>query len=99
MAETPAKRSTFPIGRLIAVALAIGLAGLVYLQWQQAELASAGGPNSAETLPGLGVPQSVTECAARRIEQVDQAEADGLLSGEAAELSRNRARTLCRQRN
>ena len=99
MAEETANSSPFPVGRLVAVVLAVAVAVLAYIVLQQTRATTTGGSVDAEALPGLGIPQVVAECEARRLGEIGEALADGLMSEEAAALSRQRIRAQCRQRN
>ena len=99
MSDNIATQSGNLVGRLIALAIAIALGVLGYWVWQQNIDARAPDPIQAETLPEIGMADAVSACIEERVREINAMAEDGLMGEEAAELSRQRARTLCIQRN
>ncbi|TCD11911.1 hypothetical protein [Oricola cellulosilytica] len=87
------------LGRLLAVAIAIVLALAAYWLWQTQVDNRPAEPLQPRTLEEIGTPDAVTECIVDRVGEINALVADGLMSDEAAEISRQRARSLCSQQN
>ena len=90
-----------PWMRLVALALAILLLVAAWFAWQQAEQNSdrTTALPAAAALPAIGVPDRVDACIAKRSGEISALLDQGLMDTEAAELSFQRARSLCTQRN
>lgn len=87
-------------GRLIALVIAALLAVLVFFVWQnKEERVAAQSTQDAVTLSGLGVPVEVEACIAERLAVIDNYAETGIMNPADAQLSRDRARTECLQRN
>lgn len=89
-----------PWMRLVALALAVLLAIGAWFAWEQAERNSdrvVSLPSSSQ-LPALGTPASVDECIAKRSDEINALLNEGLMDADAAQLSLQRARSLCTQR-
>lgn len=85
--------------RLVALLLAILLAVAGWFVWQNAESRTAASPLSADQLPGLGTPVEVANCVDKREAEINALLDQGLMDAHAAELSLQRARSLCVQQN
>ncbi|WP_265518313.1 hypothetical protein [Nitratireductor luteus] len=85
--------------RLVALILAIllGIAG--WFVWQNAESRTVANPLAADQLPDLGVPSEVANCIGKREAEINALLDQGLMDSHAAELSLQRARSLCVQQN
>lgn len=100
--ETTGNNASFtsPLWRLVALLVAIAAGYLAWLAWQDAEqdVSRLNDPVlEPATLDDMGTSDGVRTCIEERVSEINGLVEEGLMSEEAATISKGRAANLCRK--